>query len=129
MNGGKNMNLKRNNLMPFPDNSDMAKYTNNDAKFIVEKTDKLIQQGLERPTASTGTPTAKLSGGALFLTQLSNIGGGSIATGGNGIRGGFNIIAANIAGKSILNSLPNDETITFIDSNETDKTNEMDETE
>lgn len=122
------MDLKNNNLIPSSDNSDLANDIKNDAQSIIEKTDKLIQQGLERPTASTGTPIADLSGGALFMAKLSNIGGGSINTGGDGIRGGFNIIAANIAGKSALNSLPNDETITFIESNETNKNDEMNET-
>ena len=123
------MDSKSNNLISISDNSDLAKDINNDARSIVEKTDKLIQQGLARPTASTGTSIAKLSGGALFMAKLSNLGGGSIDTGGDGIKGGFNIIAANIAGKSALNALPNDEASTFIESNETDKTGKMDESE
>lgn len=73
---------------------------------IKEKTDKLIQQGLECKTASTGTPIKDLNGGALFMAQLSNIGGGSLETGGGGIKEGFNTIAANIAATTTLRNLP-----------------------
>lgn len=70
---------------------------------LVEYTDRKIQKGLDEPTASTGTPMTNLSGGAKFMAQLSNIGGGSKATGGGGIRDGFNTIQYNLAAKAYLN--------------------------
>ena len=73
------------------------------AQEIVEKTDSKIKNGLSRPTASTGTPMKDLNGGAKFMAQLSNIGGGSLATGGGGIRDGFNIIAENLSAKIHIN--------------------------
>lgn len=65
------------------------------AVSVYKKTNAKIKEGLEKPTASTGTPISKLNGGSKFMAQLSNIGGGSVATGGGGIRDGFNTIAEN----------------------------------
>ena len=45
--------------------------------------------GLNRPTASTGTPREELHGGAKKTAQMSNIGGGSKATGGGGVDEGM----------------------------------------
>lgn len=45
--------------------------------------------GLNRPTASTGTPREELHGGAKKTVQMSNIGGGSKATGGGGVDEGM----------------------------------------
>lgn len=36
------------------------------------------------------------------MAQLSNIGGGSVATGGGGIREGFNTIAENVRSKETI---------------------------
>ena len=72
---------------------------------IIKTTDSKIKEGLSRPTASTGTPMKDLNGGAKFMAQLSNIGGGSLATGGGGIRDGFNTIAANIGAKGYNNAM------------------------
>lgn len=55
------------------------------AKKAAEK----IKEGLSKPTASTGTPMSALSGAAKTIAGMSNIGGGSIATGGDGILGGL----------------------------------------
>ncbi len=44
------------------------------ARAVAEKTDKKIQEGLTKTTASTGTPVEDLHGGAKFMAQISNIG-------------------------------------------------------
>lgn len=72
------------------------------ALSIYKKTDAKIKKGQEKPTASTGTPISKLHGGPKFMAKLSNIGGGSIATGGGGIRDGFNTIAENVRAKETI---------------------------
>lgn len=76
----------------------------NSVQEIIEVTDEKIRTGLEKNTASTGTPISSLNGGAKFMAQLSNIGGGSLATGGGGIREGFNIISENISAKGRIES-------------------------
>lgn len=48
---------------------------------IYNDTGKMIQKGLSKETASTGTPMKKLNGAALFTATISNIGGGSKVTG------------------------------------------------
>ena len=58
------------------------------APIIAEITGRQIQQGFDNPYASAGTPIASLAGGAQTNAQLSNVGGGSKATGGNGMKGG-----------------------------------------
>lgn len=83
-------------------NSLTTKNKFNDIKEIEKETSKKIKNGLSKPTASTGTPISKLSGGAKFMTLLSNIGGGSKATGGKGIADGFNTIMQNQNAKTIL---------------------------
>ena len=75
-----------------------------DAKKVIAETDTKIAEGLAKPTASTGIPIAHLSGGSKFMAQLSNIGGGSLATGGGGIRDGFNTIMANASAKGFVNN-------------------------
>ena len=72
------------------------------AKSVYKKTNAKIKKGLEKPTASTGTPIKNLKGGSKFMAQLSNIGGGSVATGGGGIRDGFNTIAENVRAKETI---------------------------
>lgn len=72
------------------------------AVSVSKKTNAKIKKGLEKPTASTGTPISKLHGGPKFMAQLSNIGGGSVATGGGGIRDGFNTIAENERAKETI---------------------------
>lgn len=100
--------MKETNLVPKKNNTASKKTMLSQQKTlkeIIEHTDKKIKNGLENPTASTGTPISKLKGGAKFMAQLSNIGEGSVATGGGGIKDGFNTITANIATKSKINSI------------------------
>ena len=57
---------------------------------------KQIDNGIAKKTASTGTPISRLKGCAKTTAILSNIGGGSKATGGSGMKGGMKkIINAN----------------------------------
>lgn len=72
---------------------------------VAKQTGDKIKKGLENPTASTGTPIDSLSGGAKFMAQLSNIGGGSKATGGGGIQDGFNTVNTNTKVKTVLEML------------------------
>ena len=72
-------------------------------KKIEKQTSEKIQKGLKKPTASTGKSMNDLKGGAKF--QLSNIGGGSKATGGKGIADGFNTIVQNQKAKTILQAI------------------------
>lgn len=72
----------------------------NALKKIEKQTSEKIQKGLKKPTASTGKSMNDLKGGAKFMDQLSNIGGGSKATGGKGIADGFNTIVQNQKGKN-----------------------------
>lgn len=62
------------------------------ADIITRKRGNQIQEGLERSTASTGTLMRQLHGGAKKMAQLSNIGGGSKATGGGGVDEGLRAI-------------------------------------
>ncbi|MBR3099893.1 MAG: hypothetical protein IKH18_10090 [Clostridia bacterium] len=51
------------------------------------QTQKVIKNGLSKPLASTGTPISELKGMARTLAMKANVGGGSIASGGHGVRG------------------------------------------
>ena len=62
----------------------------------------MIIEGLAKPTASTGKTMEEIHGGAKFMAQMSNIGGGSKATGGGGVQSGFNIITNNQKAKTVL---------------------------
>ena len=59
------------------------------ADSILNQRGKQIVDGLNKTTASTGTPMDKLHGGAKRMAQMSNIGGGSKATGGGGVDEGM----------------------------------------
>lgn len=72
---------------------------------IYEQTGKQIQEGLNKETASTGTPMKELRGGAKYMAQMSNIGGGSKATGGGGFKEGFNIIGRHQKAEGIKKAL------------------------
>lgn len=74
-------------------------------KNIENQTSEKIQNGLKKPTASTGKSMNDLKGGAKFMAQLSNIGGGSKATGGKGIADGFNTIVQNQKAKTALQTI------------------------
>lgn len=65
-------------------------------KNTLEIFQRKIVEGLSRKTASTGKPIDEIYGGAKFMAQLSNIGGGSKETGGGGIKVGLNTITKYI---------------------------------
>lgn len=46
-----------------------------------------LDTGISKPLASTGTPISELKGMARTLAIKANVGGGSVATGGRGVRG------------------------------------------
>ncbi len=54
---------------------------------------KEIETKMSIPTASTGTPISDLNGMARTLAIMANMGDGSIATGGRGVRGGVELMA------------------------------------
>ena len=54
-----------------------------------------IKEGLEKETASTGTPMEQLHGGAEFMAKMSNIGGGSKETGG-GVQEGLKTLYSKL---------------------------------
>lgn len=59
---------------------------------VFNSTGKQIMEGLSKSTASTGKPIDELHGAAKRIAQISNIGGGSKATGGKGIDGGLDTL-------------------------------------
>ena len=59
------------------------------ADSILNQRGKQIVDGLNKTTASTGTPMDKLHVGAKRMAQMSNIGGASKATGGGGVDEGM----------------------------------------
>lgn len=75
----------------LPDTKD--KNTIAEAMQTAQKAAEKIKEGLSKPTASTGTPMSDLSGAARFTAGMSNIGGGSVATGGDGMLGGLATVA------------------------------------
>lgn len=76
-------------------------------KKDLDETEKKINDGLSKRTASTGTNIDDLYGGAKFMSQLSNIGGGSKAIGGGGVEEGFNIVNKSTAIKAQLGVVEN----------------------
>lgn len=60
-------------------------------KQVNDEAARMIEDGLSIPTASTGTPIDELHGLPKVIAQTSNIGGGSIATGGGGFKAGDKI--------------------------------------
>lgn len=69
---------------------------------VYNDTSEKIKAGLENPYASTGTPIDKIHGAPKFMAVLSNIGGGSVDTGGGGIKEGFNTINDYTKAKTML---------------------------
>lgn len=57
------------------------------------RTRKEIEAKMAVPVASTGTPISELNGMARTLAIMANMGDGSIATGGRGVRGGEELMA------------------------------------
>lgn len=82
------------------------------------KTEERIKNGLSKPNASTGTPIEELHGAARFVANLSNIGGGSLETGGGGMREGLETLLEYQACKTQLNCQNNNEPIEMDDSNQ-----------
>lgn len=79
-----------------------------EADNILSKRGKQIEDGLSKTTASTGTPMENLHGGAKKMAQMSNIGGGSKATGGGGVDEGMRAMLqytqADAVKKTVANS-------------------------
>ena len=63
---------------------------------IYQQTGKQIAEGLNRPTASTGKPIDELHGAAKRIAQMSNICGGSNATGGGGLDKGLDTVTKHV---------------------------------
>lgn len=59
---------------------------------VYQQTGKQIVDCLNKPTASTGKPIEELHGAAKRIAQMSNIGGGSKATGGGGLDRGLDTV-------------------------------------
>lgn len=59
----------------------------NAIKKELYQTKKVIETRMSQPNASTGTPISELKGMAKTLAIKANVGGGSIASGGSGVRG------------------------------------------
>lgn len=76
------------------------------ADSILSQRGKQIVDGLNKTTASTGTPMDKLHGGAKRMAQMSNIGGGSKATGGvdEGMKAMLQYTQANTVKKMVPQS-------------------------
>lgn len=53
---------------------------------------QVVDAGIQKSTASNGTPMNKLHGAAHATATLSNIGGGSVATGGGGMKQGVKLL-------------------------------------
>lgn len=97
-------NKQKSSLAPISNNSQTDETP---AMETLKNTSKKIQKGYERKTASTGTPIEDLHGGAKFLAQLSNVGGGSVETGGGGIKEGFSIILQHAEAIGKVNAISN----------------------
>ena len=57
------------------------------------RTRREIETKMAIPVASTGTPISELNGMARTLAIMANMGDGSIASGGRGVRGGEELMA------------------------------------
>ena len=94
---------KKKTLVPIATTS--SKEPKKVVEDVIQETHKENEKGLEKDTASTGTPMKDLKGGALMMAQLSNIGGGSKKTGGNGVKGGLNLLVRHEKAKSTKNTM------------------------
>lgn len=94
-------------------NTKVISNTNNSmektANSILTQRGNQILNGLNKTTASTGTPMEKLHGGAKRMAQLSNIGGGSKATGGGGINEGMNAMMQYTQAITVKNLIKHNE--------------------
>ena len=96
----KEQSLVPNQQNPVPD-PQLSK-RGAEALKVVEETNARIKEGLEKETASTGTPMNSLSGAAYFTAQLSNVGGGSLEIGGGGMQEGLATIRENDRARGML---------------------------
>ena len=76
---------------------------------VYKQAGKQIVDGLNKPTASTGRSMDELHGAAKTIAQMSNIGGGSKATGGKGIAGGLDAMTKYTQAKTAKMMLENNE--------------------
>lgn len=60
---------------------------------VIAAGEKRIHEGLSEPYAGTGTPKKKLRGGALFMSQMASIGGGTKKNGGGGVEEGMRVLS------------------------------------
>lgn len=84
------MNMQKNRM-------DISKISNHHGKILQEerRNESLrnaVKKGIDKPTASTGTPMEDLHGAAQFTATLANIGEGSKATGGGGMEQGIKTV-------------------------------------
>ena len=84
---------KQDNMLITAEN--IPQKSNSELEEIVQRTNNKIRKGLERKTASTGTPVESLSGGAKFMAVMANIGDGAKSIGGDGVRGGLETMLEN----------------------------------
>ena len=94
------MKSPKNTLAPAAGNPDdsLQKQAEQEVKAAGQK----IKAGLEKPAASTGTPMQNLWGGPLFNAALSNIGGGSKASGGGGMQAGWKTCTQFVTASAVL---------------------------
>ena len=83
--------------------------TKQEVDQVLRQTEKQIADGLSKSTASTGTPIDDLHGAAKSIAQISNVGGGSKATGGGGMSKGMETIVKNAQAKTAKRILDNAE--------------------
>lgn len=74
---------------------------------VYQQTRKEIVEGLSKPTASTGKPMDELHGAAKRVAQMSNIGGGSKASGGGGIDKGVDTLTKHAQARTAKTMLDN----------------------
>ena len=79
------------------------------ADSILSQRGKQIVDGLNKTTASTGTPMDKLHGGAKRMAQMSNIGVGSKATGGGGVDEGIKAMLQYTQANTVKKMVPQSE--------------------
>lgn len=72
---------------------------------VIKQTNEQIKEGLEKKTASTGTPIDDLHGMAKSLAIIANVGGGSVESGGGGVKTGTEALLTNAVAKSELKGI------------------------
>ena len=82
-------------LLPEKKKKDNDKVLKREVERVIRSTEKEIDEGLSNPLSGTGTPIEELHGGSKFMSQLSNIGGGSKENGGGGVEKGIETLRKN----------------------------------